>query len=351
MSDSLKTMLEAMPDSYQKTVGFFTYDLLAAAAIRLDQTEQQLHEIESKLDPENLSGDELDRYIYPRTGQRRNPATHAIGAVTVFGTGEIREGDLFESGGGIQFAATQNVSVSDTATVPVRCTAAGTVGNLPSGSITMMPVQLSGIVRVTNQEPTHDGYDAETDEAYYQRFLIRVQTPPTSGNVYHYLSWALEVAGVGAAQVYPLGHGDNTVDVVIIDAEGMPASADLVAAVQRHIDPDSAGLGYGQAPIGAYCYVSAAQGMPISITVQVTPLAGYDHAALTKTIKERITSYLKSIAFKQKYLSYAKLSGVILDIDGVLDFEQLTVNGSVGNVAIADRKVAVMGEVTVTYAT
>ena len=95
-------------------------------------------------------------------------------------------------------------------------------GNLPSGSITMMPVQLSGIVRVTNQEPTHDGYDAETDEAYYQRFLIRVQTPPTSGNVYHYLSWALEVAGVGAAQVYPLGHGDNTVDVVIIDAEVCP---------------------------------------------------------------------------------------------------------------------------------
>ena len=33
MSETLETMLEAMPDSYQKTVGFPTYDLLAAAAI------------------------------------------------------------------------------------------------------------------------------------------------------------------------------------------------------------------------------------------------------------------------------------------------------------------------------
>ena len=68
-------------------------------------------------------------------------------------------------------------------------------------------------------------------------------------------------------------------------------------------------LDTGEAPIGAYCYVSAAQGMPVAITVQVTPLVGYDHAALTKTIKERITSYLKSIAFKPKVSLLRKTIG------------------------------------------
>lgn len=350
MSNSLETMLEAMPDSYQKTVGFPTYDLLAAAAIRLDQTERQLHETELKLDPENLAGDELERYIYPRTGQRRNPATYSIGAVTVFGTGEIHEGDLFESGGGIQFRSIANVSVSDTVTVPVQCTVAGTVGNLPASSITMMPVQLSGIVRVANQEPTHDGYDAETDDAYYRRFLIRVQTPPTSGNVYHYLSWALEVSGVGAAQVYPLGHGDNTVDVVIVDAAGLPAGRDLVAAVQKHIDPDNAGLGYGQAPIGAYCYVSAAEGIPIAITVTAAALAGFEQSVVTESIKKKIGAYLASIAFKEDSVSYGMIASAILSTEGVKNFENLTVNGGTSNVPVAARKVAVLGEVHVSYA-
>ena len=39
MSETLETMLEAMPDSYQKTVGFPTYDLLAAAAIPMEELE------------------------------------------------------------------------------------------------------------------------------------------------------------------------------------------------------------------------------------------------------------------------------------------------------------------------
>ena len=38
MYDILKTMLASVPDSYQKTVGFPIYDILAAAAIRMGQT-------------------------------------------------------------------------------------------------------------------------------------------------------------------------------------------------------------------------------------------------------------------------------------------------------------------------
>ena len=205
MSDILDTMLAAMPDSYQKTIGFPTYDILAAAGIRMAVTEELLEETRRKLDPANLTGAELDAYIYPRTGQLRNAATKAVGVLTVTGTGTVAAGDLFESGGGVQFAATETVTVNGTASVAIRCTRAGAVGNLPAGSITMMPVQIAGIVSVSNSDTTHDGYDAETDEAYYNRFLVRLRTPPTSGNVYHYLSWALEVSGVGAAQIYPLG--------------------------------------------------------------------------------------------------------------------------------------------------
>lgn len=350
MSDILDTMLAAMPDSYQKTIGFPTYDILAAAGIRMAVTEELLEETRRKLDPANLTGAELDAYIYPRTGQLRNAATKAVGVLTVTGTGTVAAGDLFESGGGVQFAATETVTVNGTASVAIQCTQAGAVGNLPAGSITMMPVQIAGIVSVSNSDTTQDGYDAETDEAYYNRFLVRLQTPPTSGNVYHYLSWALEVSGVGAAQIYPLGHGANTVDVVLVDTNGQPASSTLVKAVQDHIDPGSRGLGEGEAPIGAYCYVSASEGVSLALSLTVTPISGAVQSEVTQAISDAVAAYLKSIAFRQNYVSYAQIAAAILAVPGVQDFAGLTVNGGTANVSVDDRQVAVLGEVTVTYA-
>lgn len=350
MSETFHAMLEAVPDSYQKTVGFPTYDYLAAADIRVSETQERLEAAQACLDPANLSGAALDAYIVPRTGQVRNPATCAVGTVQVTGTGTVSAGDLFESGGGIQFAATETVEITGSGSVPVRCTQQGALGNLAAGSITMMPVQIAGIVAVSNSDTTTDGYDAETDAAYYARFLLRLQTPPTSGNQYHYRSWALEVSGVGGVQIYPLGHGDNTVDVVLIDTDGEPASSTLVQAVQQHIDPESAGVGAGEAPIGAYCYVSAATGVSLALALIVTSLPGAAHTAVTEAIKAAVADYLKSIAFAADYVSYAKIASAILDAPGVQDFEGLTVNGGTGNVSIAARQVAVLGEVTVTYA-
>lgn len=350
MSEILDAMLAAMPDSYQKTVGFPTYDLLAAAALRLAETEGALETAKTKLDPANLTGAELDAYIEPRTGQARNPATYAVGVLQVTGTGTINAGDLFESGGGIQFAATETVTISGSGTVPIQCTQPGTGGNLPAGSITMMPVQLAGIVSVSNSDTTHDGYDEETDAAYYSRFLLRVQTPPTSGNVYHYMSWALEVSGVGAVQVYPLGHGANSVDVVLIDDAGKPASSTLVDAVQAHIDPGSEGLGKGEAPIGAYCYVSAATAVSVALSLTVKTTQGASQSDVTQAIKDAVSAYLASIAFRQDYVSVAQISLAILSAQGVQDYENLLVNGAAANIAILDRQVAVLGEVTISYA-
>ena len=349
MSETLETMLEAMPDSYQKTVGFPTYDLLAAAEIPMDAFAQQLSDTERKLDPEELTDAELDSYILSRSGLERNPATYAEGVLLVTGNGTVQAGDLFESGGGVQFVSTQTVEIIGSGEVPVRCVTPGAVGNLPAGSITMMPVQIAGIVKVTNPAPTAEGYDAETDQAYYDRFILNLQTPPTSGNQYHYRSWALEVSGVGGVQVYPLGHGANTVDVVIIDTEGKPASEPLVQAVQEHIDPGSKGIGEGEAPVGAYCYVSAATALELDLSLTVTAMAGSEEEQVTEAIKAAVTAYLKGIAFAQDYVSYAQIAAAILDAPGVQDFENLTVNGGTGNVPVAARQVAVLGEAAVSY--
>lgn len=349
MSETLNAMLSAMPESYQKTVGFPTYDLLAAASIPMEELAAQLQETAEKLDPAKLTGEELESYIKSRSGLTRNPPTYASGILQVTGNGTVNEGDLFESAGGIQFAATATVEISGSGEVPIRCTTPGAAGNLPAGSVTMMPVQIAGIVSVSNSDTLTGGYDAESDAAYYDRYILRLQTPPTSGNQYHYRIWALEVTGVGGVQIYPLGHGDNTVDVVLIDVDGQPADEELIGRVQTHIDPGSKGLGEGEAPIGAYCYVSGAEPKELDISMTVQTLPGAEQEAVTAAVKAAVAAYLKGIAFAQDYVSYARINAAVLEADGVQDVSGLTVNGATANVAIGERQVAVLGEVSIQY--
>ena len=50
----------------------------------------------------------------------------------------------------------------------------------------------------------------------YKRQVV-LRTPATSGNVYHYVQWALEVAGVGHVKVFPRVQGVNTVSYTHLD--------------------------------------------------------------------------------------------------------------------------------------
>ena len=349
-SDILDEMLAAMPESYQKTVGFPTYDLLAAVALRMEGTDEEIAAARVRLDPENLSGSDLDRYIYPRSGLERKAATFAHGYLTVTGSGTVPVGMLFESGGGVQYAATDTVDINGEGTVPVTCTLDGAVGNLPAHSVTQMPVTVQGIAACDNPEAIGGGYAEESDTEYYARYLLRLRTPATSGNVYHYQQWALECSGVGHVKVFPRARGAYTVDVVIADSAGQPASEELVQAVQAYIDPDSTGEGRGQAPIGAQCFVEAATAKKIDLSCTVSKSNTAEDEDLTAAIKVSIAAYLADICFAADRVSYAKIGAAVLAVDGVADFEGLKVCGGISNVAVGERECPVLGEVSITYA-
>ena len=349
-SDILDEMLSAMPESYQKTIGFPTYDLLAAVGLRMEGTDTAIDEARQQLDPENLHDSALDRYIYPRSGLERKASTFAHGTLTVTGSGTVEIGTLFESDGGVQFAASETVVIDGEGTVPVTCTVDGTAGNLPTHSVTQIPVTIQGIASCDNPEPLTGGYAEEGDTEYYARYLLRLRTPATSGNVYHYQQWALEVSGVGHVKVFPRAQGAYTVDVVIADNAGQPADTALVKAVQEYIDPDSEGAGRGQAPIGAQCFVSAAAAKKIAVSCKVSKLDTTDEESVTAAIKSAVASYLAGTVFAQSYVSYGQIAAAILSADGVVDFEGLTVGGGTANIAVGERECPVLGEVAITYA-
>ncbi|MBB6218175.1 putative phage protein gp47/JayE [Anaerosolibacter carboniphilus] len=340
-------LLANIDSSYDKTQGYPIWDILRSFAIEGEKIYQSMNLLAEKVDVDKLTGSELERFVSQRKGITRKQATKAKGQLTVSGNGTVNIGDLFETPSGIQFRAIETKVISNTGIVNIEALVAGDVGNVPANQITQMPVTLSGITSVNNGGATHDGYEAETDTSLRERYYQALKTPATSGNKWHYLQWAKEIPGVGDAKVFPLDRGDNTVEIVIIDSNKHPASADLVTSVQNYIDPSSLGKGEGTAPIGAYCYVSSAIAKPIDISLSVTLLSGYGLEEVQANIENAVDRYLKEIAFKRDFISYAKLGSVILDSEGVEDYSDLVVNGQSDNIPIGVKEVAILGGVNI----
>lgn len=346
----LNRILSNIPDRYDKSKGLFPYDFSKATAIEFERKNKEIQEVANKLAVENLSGEELERFIYQRTGIKRKPATKATTVVIVSGQegAKISKGDLVGADT-VNFISIEDKTIGPTGqmTVLVECELAGTIGNVPAGAIKYFPVSIAGLTSVTNLEAVTNGYDAESDESLLERYYERIRTPATSGNKYHYLNWAKEVVGVGNARVIPLWKGDNTVKVIIIDSNKQPASEDLINNVQEYIDPGSRGLGEGEAPIGAFCTVVSATPKTINISVTITKDENYSTEQIKHSIEESITEYLKEIAFKKNLVSYARIGSIILDVDGVLDYTELRMNEGIENIIIENEEVAILGEVVI----
>ena len=343
------TMLSNIDDTYQKTEGFPTYDITRGEAFALLELWKKAEEIERKQNVDNLTGDELTRVVFQRKGTQRKVATKSVCNLRIVdGNGTIHEGDLFESESGIQYASLENKDVVNNSIIKIRCTKAGAVGNVHKGSITQMPITLAGINAVINDDAAKGGEDEEADDDLRERYYEELREPATSGNNYHYKQWAKEVEGVGEANVIGLWNGNNTVKVVIINSERKAASTDLVKRVQDYIDPDSKGIGEGQAPIGAHCTVVSATEIPINIDVrEVQHTTSSTKSTITNDITEAVTAYLKRIAFKQTYVSVAQISNIIIDSTGVTDYESVTVNGQTTKINLTNEQVAVLGTVSV----
>lgn len=347
----LNRMLANINDEIDKGEGSLIYDSLSPSSKEFSNAYSKLDDIIARLDIENLSGEELEKRIYQRTGIIRKSSTFAHKYVKIIGNSNIKIGDLFETPWGIQFKAIENKTIVNEGTVNIEAVISGSIGNIPVNQITKMPVIIPGVVSVTNPEATEGGYDAESDSSLLERYYERVKTPPTSGNKAQYKSWAKEVTGVGDAMVYPTWNGDNTVKVVIIDSNRNPATSELVTVVQNYIDPGITGRGEGIAPIGAKCTVESATGKSINISFTALKDSAYTNEQRQANFEKAFEEYLKSIVYKESSISYTKIGALIISTQGFLDYSNLTVNGGTANIPLSYKasltEIPVKGEVTI----
>lgn len=393
-------ILTNLPDKYQKSVGFLAWDYARAIAIGgFNAIYDILKYICSMGDLNNYKYDDLVKFVYQRRGFVARVASKATGSLSVTGTGTITAGDLFQTEAGMKFEATETKSISGTGTISIQAVDAGADGNVPSNSIVVIPVSIAGIASVTNTSALTGGYDKESKESIIERYLEDIRQPITSNNIYHYIKWAKEVVGVGDAKIKPLWNGDNTVKVVLINSDNECANTALVNSVQKYIDPfgyevtngtttgyvqiyndcsgsvdyvpqgtpiysdcslqtviatadtnefyyvsntkHGWGCGYGEANVGAYVTVTSADAKDIDISVEVTVADSATLQSVTDAIEEKINEYLKSVVFKDSYVSYAKIGACVLNADGVFDYSSLTINSGTSNIALVDTNASV----------
>ena len=346
-----KKMIDSMPDKYQKSVGFPIWDFFRAISKSLILVWDKLKYLANLDDLRNMDFESFKLYVFQRRGISWKDATKASGQLQIKnGTGTITIGDEFETASGTKFVATETKIVNSGDFVNIECTQSGLVGNVPMNTITVIPTTIQGIIEVTNPEAFTNGFVAETQEELYERYIEDLQNPITSGNIYHYRKWALEIPGVKKADVKPLWNGDNTVKVIIIDQNSQPASPELVKQVQQYIDPNSEGKGLGEAPIGAYCTVASAIAENLKIDLRLKIKTGEDFETIKNRVKASIDKYLADLAFtdpnRPDIVSYAQIGFAILSTVGVEDYADLLLNGGTDNLEIpnsdTDRSVSVL---------
>lgn len=338
----LERMLDATRSDIDKRQGSITYDLLSPAAIELAHCYIQLDQV---LRFGFAGPDQPSHFLDLRTselGVTRRPSVKAVGKLR------------FQGDDGTIIPSRTMVSTAEETPVYFLTTEAGTItggyvevsaeakeggkhGNVAANRITLLTGNLTGIVKVTNDSGFVNGADIESDESLLERYYDRVRRPATSGNIWHYRQWALEIPGVGDVKVFPVWKGNGTVKLSLLSDDKRAPSDTIVCQVYQYIKE--------LRPIGADVTVQAAQETLINVSAQLTLQSGADLTAINSLFEAELSAYLADLAFKESVVRYNRIFGLLLDIDAVIDFSDLKLNGVTGNILLPEDHVAVAGTV------
>lgn len=336
----LNSMLERVDEEYDKTEGGLFYDNLAPVSIEMEEIYKTLEYIFLNSFAETAKGEYLDN-ITKEVGVFRKEATKAKGIVTIKGIAGtiVPIGTKIASDTYIYLTIEEKqIQSNGEVNVPIESEFKGKIYNIPPNTIVNFPVTIPGLNSVVNKQAITDGYDGETDDELRERYYFKVREPVTSGNIYHYKKWALEVEGVGGVKVFPLWNGAGTVKVVIVNSEIQTANEDLLQRVRAYLEEVR--------PIGATVTVTSANNKNISITGIAKISKNVDFEEVKTLFIMAVKEYLKKVGFKQDYVSYAQIGNILLNIPGVNDYSNLQINGGVLNVQLQAEEIPKLLNIT-----
>lgn len=339
----LDEMLAMAPDGVDTRQGSIYYDAVAACALKLANFYVDAGCVFDLVFIGTTSGEYLDRKGQ-EYGLARRPATRARYRYVYEGTRPVLGARFFTNGlyFTLEEIESELILTAEEGGEGANTILEGTPAT-PFNAIAGLSVSEFGALI----EP---GADAEGDETYRGRIREKLAGQAQNGNKQHYKTWCELDAGVGRARILPLWAGENTVKGVLLDNDGLPASAAVVARVQEYIDPGGTGLGEGVANIGAHFTAAAAKPVEITVACSVALASGHTMKDAIGSARGTITAYLKNLALRTSeneliVVRVASIGAMLYSQEEILDYSDLTINGGAENITIAMDSVAVLKEV------
>lgn len=219
---------------------------------------------------QTATGEQLEMLAAER-GLSRKKAVAATGTLT-FGVSSalwfsatIPAGTVCSTSGSapVRYVTTEAVTLpqgSLKVDAPAKAETAGSMGNMPMGTVTVLVTPPSSIQTVVNAAAFTGGEDNESDDFLRARLLACYAEPPNGCNASWYRQAALQTDGVDSVRVVPRPNGAGTV-ALYLGGKGCAPSASTVQQVKdrlgalREIDVDLT--------------VEAAQAVPVNVTAAV----------------------------------------------------------------------------------
>jgi uncharacterized phage protein gp47/JayE len=255
-----------------------------------------------------------------------------VGVEAAVEDADVREYEVTEGG---------TIDASGEIDLPVVAREAGFATRAGAGQVTILlsTVESEGEVTVTNAEPIVGGTDPETDEKLRER-LLEVFEGKGPGNIHDYEVWARAYIGVGRVTVIPVWDGPGSVKVIVLTAEGLPVSVEVVEGLQAFLDP-VAGKGHGQAPVGHTVTVATATSKDITVSAKVEFEDGFTldglggTTAMEAALLASIAEYVNAVQPGQEIV-LQKIVGRLVAFDGVHDVGSVKIDGEAKNLALDD---------------
>ena len=326
----LNNMLSRVTNDVDKREGSIIYDAIAPCAFKLAETYFLLGNYIDLMFIDTAVGEYLDRACLSY-GIERKEGVKAIRKITLEKEQNLDIGIRFALGD-TSYSVIEKISSTE---YKVECEQIGDVGNTLSG-------KLDNIDNIDNTAILGDvllkGEEVESDDDLRQRLFFKIQTPSTSGNVYDYKKWALEVAGVGNVKVVPLWAGNGTVKVIIVNSEN---------EVDTELEKTVAAYKEKKRPIGASVTIAGPEikNLTIKATVKIDKSTNLE--IVKENLKAVLNKYIEDITFKNEIFSYAKLGAFLLSVPGVLDYTELLLNDATVSINVSDDELLVINDISI----
>lgn len=345
----LERMLDRIPENMDKREGSIIYDAIAPAAVELRQMYIELDVILKETFGDTASREYLIRRAKER-GLYPYPATKAIlkASYTPIDI-EVSTGSRFSSNNE-NVLNYSNLEKIGTGQLKIECETAGKIGNRYLGDL--IPIEyINGLETIKITEVLIPGDDEEDTEDLRKRYFDSFNSKAYGGNIEDYLKKTNSIPGVGVTKVTPVWNGGGTVKLTILDDEYNKASSELIKKVQDIIDPSMDAKGLGIAPIGHIVTVDTANVIEVNISTNITFDKETNFEKVKETIKSEVEKYLIDIrkswaSQNNSVVRIAQIENRIMNITGVIDISNTTINGNNRNLILSEYEIPTMGEIT-----